>query len=187
MEKKGTISFVPPSITSDTITAEDNPDHTAAATLPAAVSYTRIKDVLDRLQQAPQNDVERQIAAMYKEEMDRPPPPPPPSLPPLDSSNNPTTKAAASSSSNKSANTPKKPHARKPRPKRKSVVVSSPLTAAPLDLSWKNGGRDFPKRSSMVGLNYQVEVIPEAVTRGKEDAADQEPMYVVIRLLHSFY
>jgi hypothetical protein len=33
-----------------------------------------------------------------------------------------------------------------------------------IDLSWKNGGREYPKRASNIGPDYQVDIIPLAGT-----------------------
>lgn len=38
-------------------------------------------------------------------------------------------------------------------------VHQSPIK---LDLSWKDGGKHFPKKSSMIGRDYQVSSIPKA-------------------------
>lgn len=37
--------------------------------------------------------------------------------------------------------------------------VQSPIK---LDLSWKDGGKHFPKKTSMIGKDYQVSSIPKA-------------------------
>lgn len=45
-----------------------------------------------------------------------------------------------------------------PKPKRESSGTSM------LDLSWKNGGREYPKHASNIGPDYQVDSIPLAGT-----------------------
>lgn len=49
---------------------------------------------------------------------------------------------------------PVSPRVRKGAAKRQSSTK--------IDLSWKEGGRNFPQRSSKVGTQYQVKVIPSA-------------------------
>lgn len=46
-----------------------------------------------------------------------------------------------------------------PRDRKKQSMSSDVI-----DLSWKVGGRNYPKKTSRVGENYQVEKIPEAGT-----------------------
>ena len=41
---------------------------------------------------------------------------------------------------------------------RQRQIVGSPK----LDLSWKNGGKQFPKKSSRIGADYQVSNIPSS-------------------------
>jgi hypothetical protein len=42
-----------------------------------------------------------------------------------------------------------------------------------IDLSWKNGGREYPKRASNVGPEYQVDSIPLAGTyHGQKENSD---------------
>jgi len=50
-------------------------------------------------------------------------------------------------------------------------------TKDPLDLSWKQGGRNFPQRSSNIGENYQVSTLPPAGSF----QPDQGRMYVFLR------
>jgi hypothetical protein len=46
-------------------------------------------------------------------------------------------------------------------PTKRNTVRLSLVSAKP-DLSWKDGGKQFPKKSSMIGEDYQVSTIPAA-------------------------
>lgn len=53
------------------------------------------------------------------------------------------------------------------RPRRRADPMKkreSSGSSSMIDLSWKNGGREYPKRSSNVGPEYQVHSIPLAGT-----------------------
>jgi hypothetical protein len=53
------------------------------------------------------------------------------------------------------------------RPRRRAVTKKPKRESSGssmIDLSWKNGGREYPKRSSNVGPEYQVHSIPLAGT-----------------------
>jgi hypothetical protein len=45
------------------------------------------------------------------------------------------------------------------KPTERKGVQQSPIK---LDLSWKDGGKHFPKKTSMIGKDYQVSSIPKA-------------------------
>lgn len=46
-------------------------------------------------------------------------------------------------------------------------------TKPPVDLSWKYGGRNFPKKTSQVGPEYQVSEIPTASTDLDPNGSDE--------------
>jgi hypothetical protein len=53
------------------------------------------------------------------------------------------------------------------RPRRRAVPKTPKRESSGssmIDLSWKNGGREYPKRASNIGLEYQVDSIPLAGT-----------------------
>ena len=53
------------------------------------------------------------------------------------------------------------------RPRRRAVAKKPKRESSGssmIDLSWKNGGREYPKRASNVGPEYQVDIIPLAGT-----------------------
>ena len=103
--------------------------------------YDRIKDVLDRLKER-RTEEESKISDTFRREMSRPIKPP--SSPPA-----PTRRRRRNS------NAPAKLSPDKPT----------------LDVQWKDGGKDYPKRSSNIGQKYQVSEIPKAGTYA--DAANE--------------
>jgi hypothetical protein len=42
-----------------------------------------------------------------------------------------------------------------------------------IDESWKNGGRDYPKKASKVGPEYQATEIPNAGTYQDQEAGSE--------------
>jgi hypothetical protein len=58
---------------------------------------------------------------------------------------------------------------RREKPKAKRESSGSNM----IDVSWKNGGREYPKRASNVGPEYQVDSIPLAGTyRDQKENSD---------------
>ena len=47
-------------------------------------------------------------------------------------------------------------------PHRRSTLVPPTTTGKKLDLSWKDGRKNYPKKSSMIGKDYQVSALPLA-------------------------
>ena len=61
------------------------------------------------------------------------------------------------------------------RQRRRNPRRNEEKTTPNIDLMWKDGGKDFPKRSSNVGAQYQVSVIPKAGTY--QEATNQQSDY----------
>lgn len=95
-----------------------------------SIFYTRIREVIDRVQER-HHEKESVLADLYDKEIE-----------------------IREVNEGASSSTP--PRTRKPS----AQQMASPV----LDLSWKEGGRNFPKRASSIGTRYQVSFIPEAGT-----------------------
>jgi hypothetical protein len=107
--------------------------------------YERIRDVLDRLEEG-RSQTEAAIANLYH------------SLQQKQSNNQ-------ELSSTTSGGDPKSPNYHGTSPLRPTLL--SPK----VDLSWKEGGRNFPRKQPQVGDDYQVAELPKAGTfeSGKHD------------------
>lgn len=118
--------------------------------------YDKIKMVIDRVLEK-RNQEEATIAEKYLARKDT-------QKTPSVSNSEVSTSANTTTSSNKGKG--------RGRPKRNTNTLSSPSRSTSpkpkhttmLDLSWKDGGKNFPKRVSKVGANYQATEIPKAGT-----------------------
>jgi hypothetical protein len=131
--------------------------------------YDKIKDVLDRIQEQ-RNDEEAKIAIAYDAEMVR--------KQELEEARKKSLAVADASGQQQQQQQQQQKRKRKFRAfaatkavvvanHRSSNSINSSKEAAnkllhPLDLSWKDAGRIFPKRQSQIGPDYQVSALPEA-------------------------
>ena len=103
--------------------------------------YDRVRDVLDRLEEG-RSQTEAAIANLYRtlqhqNEDD-------PAIPNNTTTTTPTSALASPTN----------------RPSARHNVLLSPK----MDLSWKDGGRNFPRKSSQIGADYQVLELPKVGT-----------------------
>ena len=59
-----------------------------------------------------------------------------------------------------------------PETSQRSTRRSAKVMSTPIDLSWKDGGTNFPKSSSRVGPKYQVPFIPDSGSFCLEDSKE---------------
>lgn len=128
--------------------------------------YDRIQDLIDRFLVS-NDEAEKRIAELYKAEV----------------ASIEQTKKKKSPRSKQSAENPQTPPKWKARPKRLAASSNAssssdepiasllnkkrgrpPLAGTTLDISWKDGGTFYPKRSSQVGDEFQATKIPLAGT-----------------------
>lgn len=113
--------------------------------------YDRIKDVIDRVLEC-RNDEEKRIAELYTSEFGHDE---------VRGERLKSTRRAALTSTMSSPDT-----------RNLSTRDRPSLTGNTMDLSWKDGGSMYPKRSSQVGDEFQATDIPAAGTYSKGDHAD---------------
>lgn len=112
--------------------------------------YDRIKDVIDRVLEG-RNEEEKKIAELYSAEF----------------SDDEVTRLRSTRRSVPTTSTSSTPE------KRAATKRGRPsLTGNTLDLSWKDGGSLYPKRSSQVGDEYQATDIPAAGSYSKGAHSD---------------
>jgi hypothetical protein len=111
--------------------------------------YDRIKDVIDRFLKR-RNDKESAVADAFL--VDR--------------------EEYGKKENDETASRPRRPTAGASRSGGRSGGGRPSLSGGILDLSWKDGGTTYPKRSSQIGEEYQATEIPAAGSVGAEKATD---------------
>jgi hypothetical protein len=127
--------------------------------------YDRIKDVIDRIIEG-RNEEEKKISELFKAEYnisDHKKPMGRASIQEQISSTGRRRRAAASSTASTSSTPEKAPTKKRYHPS---------LSVTTIDLSWKDGGSLYPKRSSQVGDEFQATDIPAAGTYTKGSHSD---------------
>lgn len=168
-KEEGSITFFPPSSESK------EPSTTAPSPLTKEGKrgkdyYDRVKDVIDRVLEC-RNDEEKKIADLFKAE--------------YNVEDQIKSKLSEGAEGNQLSSYSSRRRRRAATPaSTASSVSSSPeetivtkrdrpaLSGTAIDLSWKDGGSLFPKRTSQVGDEFQATEIPPAGTCTKGDHSD---------------